>query len=235
MATDNLETMTDSQLMDLARQWGIDTSFMGGSNITIDPDVRANVSQAYASQRELGGQELRRGAIEAAGSRGLNLSDTPIADPYMRSRALFESQLRGNEAATLLGLSEGRFNTNEATRRFQGEQNRLRQTQQQNFMSNLLNFQQALQQQAFQNRLALANQAGTTTTNQTSGPVNPQTLAGGMGAIGSGLQGLDLGGLISGAGSLIDNIGSGIGSLLGLGGSSGQLFPAGGDYTGDLY
>lgn len=198
----DLNGLSDSQLMDLARMFGIDTSFMGGGNISIDPEVRANVSRAFQSQRDLGNQELYRGAIEAAGARGLNLSDTPIGDPYLRNRALFESQLRGNEAASLLGLSEGRFNTNEQTRRFQSEQGRMRDTQRQNFMSGLLNFQQALQQQAFQNRLALAGQGGTTTTVRAGGGVNPSAIGAGIGAIGSGLGGLNLGGIFDWASGL---------------------------------
>ena len=211
----DLNSLSDSQLMDLAQQYGIDTSWMGANNITLDPAVQQAVSQVYGSQRELGNQDLMRSAIEAAGARGLNLSDTPIADPYLRNKALMESQLRGNEAASLLGLSQNRYAQNQAQNQFQTEQSRLNQVQNQNFLTNLYSFQQNLAQSAAQNRLQLANQAAqlglglsnarlsqpgnTSTTSGTSG-FNPQQFGTGISAIGAGLQGLsglDLGSLFS--------------------------------------
>jgi len=180
---DGLDTMSDAELMALAGRLGIDTSqftigtmpdpFGGGTgnNITISPDVRNLVSQEYGSQREFGNEELRRGATEMAGARGLNMTDTPINDPYQRGRALFESQLRGNEAGTLLNMSENRFNSREAgtlnrsriaegARQFQSTQNQGDVNSNRNFLSGLYNFQQQLAQTAFNNRLANAGQTG---------------------------------------------------------------------------
>ena len=117
---------------------------------TLPEDVRNQVALACQGQRELGSQDLRRAAIEAAESRGLNFSDTPIADPYLRSRALMESQLRGQEAQALLGLSErGRdFLQQQRIAREQALQNRFGLTTQ----------NQAQRYQAILGRLGLAEQ-----------------------------------------------------------------------------
>lgn len=202
----NFDSMSDNDLFSLASSLGIDANqFMGGGGnenldmFQIDPAVSKAVSQIYQSQRDLGNDQLRRSAIEMAGGRGLNTTDTPIFDPYLRNQAVFESQLRGNEASTTLGLAQ--------------DYNKQRDT----FLSGLFNTQQQLQQQAQTNRMAMANTGSgvglglndarmrrpTGSTVTTSG-VNGQQLSSGIGAIGAGLSGLSSlfgggnGGLIGG-------------------------------------
>ena len=189
----NLDTMSDAELLALAGRLGIDTSpftigtmpgpfggAAGGNNITLSPEVQNQVNQVYDSQRSLGNEELRRSATEAAGARGLNLTDTPISDPYGRQRALFESQLRGNEAGTMLNMSENRFNAAEAgtlnrskiaeaARQFQSTQSFADRAQKQNFVGNLYDFQQGLAQQAFNNRITNTAQTGLNLNNILSG------------------------------------------------------------------
>lgn len=194
----NLDNMSDAELIALAGRMGIDTSgfstntmpdpFGGGQggNITISPEVQAMVSQIYGSQRELGNEDLRREAIERAGARGLNLTDTPINDPYQRSRGLFESQLRSAEAGNLLNMSENRFNAREAgtlsrsriaegARQFQSESDRLNTGQRQQFLSNLYNLQNTMAQNAASTRLGLL------TNTRPIGPVGTSSTVGNQG------------------------------------------------------
>lgn len=74
--------------------------------VTLPEDVRREVAAIFQAQRGAGQEEIRRAAIEAAGRRGLNLTDTPIFEPLTRSIGRFESELRGGEAETLLSLAE---------------------------------------------------------------------------------------------------------------------------------
>jgi hypothetical protein len=186
------DSMSDNDLFSMAQSMGIDPQqFMGGGTnqnldmFQIDPAVGDAVSRIFQSQRDLGNEQLRRSAIEATGSRGLNMTDTPIFDPYMRNQALFESQLRGGEASSLLSLAQ--------------DYNKQRDT----FLSGLFNTQQTLQQQASSNRMALLEQGSqvglglnnarmrrdTGSTVSQSG-LTPGQIGTGTSAIGAGLSGL---------------------------------------------
>lgn len=199
------------------------------ANAMLPPEVRQAVAQTFQSQRELGQQGLTEQALEASGQRGLRPSDTPIAGPLTRAQALLESQLRGGEAAALLGLSQqqrqfaeqanlnrfgalqaalgNRFGAFESAlgnranflenalgrragffegqRQFENQFGLAQQQQQQGFLTNLRNMQEQLRQQAFQNRLQLAQQLGQGafslgnarlgTTGQVSSVTKPQT------------------------------------------------------------
>ena len=75
-------------------------------NFTISPEIRELVAREFNAQRDLGNQDIKRAALEAAGGRGMALSDTPIGDPYLRAVALLNSQLGGQEAQSVLGLGQ---------------------------------------------------------------------------------------------------------------------------------
>lgn len=217
---DFIDQLSDTELLQLAGVLGLDansflapdTSTSGEQNpeiMNVSPEIADAVSRVYGAQRDLGNQDLHRTAVEAAGQRGLNFTDTPIADPYFRGKALMESQLRGNEASTLLGLQQN----------YTG--------QRQNFLSGLYNFQQQLSQNAFNNRLQMAQQAGQTglglgnqraasgTTTQSNSGLN----SGGLGLLGSGLGALGNPAVQQG----ISGLGNAFSSLFGLGGGGGVL------------
>lgn len=188
---DGLDTLSDAELFALAGQSGIDSSLFATptvppafdtSAIAISPEVQAMVDQIFQAQRELGTQELNQNAVEQAGARGLNMTDTPIFQPYTRANALFESQLRADQAKALLGISENRFAQREAgglnragmleaSRKFQAEQARLWSGQAGNFLSGLA-----------------SSTGGTAVTG--SNAFNPQQLLAGSNAITTGLGGL---------------------------------------------
>lgn len=182
----NLDAMSDDELANLARSLGI--NFGGGQNpdiFSIDPRVESTVGRIFDAKRSLGQEELRRKAVEATGARGLNMTDTPIFDPYMRGLGLFESQLRGDEAQSLLGIGQ--------------DYSRQRDS----FLQNLYNVQAQIAQNAENNRVNLfsnmaniglglnSNRMGRPTgTTQTTTGINPGNLGAGLGLIGSGLGAL---------------------------------------------
>ena len=214
----DIGSLSDSDLMSLASLLGIDSSAFGGGGGTgtpggnpdifqIDPMVADAVSRVYQSQRQLGTDELHRKAVESAGARGLNFSDTPVSDPYMRGQALLESQLRGNEAASLLGIGQ--------------DYGKQRDT----MLSNLYNTNASLAQNRQNNLMDLfktGSQLGATlftgrnqfpaqTSQQVSG-IN----SGGLGAFGTGLQTLSKNpGLGNAIGSGLGSIGNWFGGLFG--------------------
>src|SRR3990167_8596285 len=244
-----LLSMSDDDLVAYAGQMGVDTSpfslgafptstptefggpmglGVGAPQITMSPEVRAEVANIYNAQRTKGNEELLRMGTTLAGRRGLNLYDTPIADPLLRQKAAFESELGGMESGALLGLNESmrsflqgqavqreqalqsRFglqegqrqfgeNFGENIRQFQTEQGRLAENQQRSFLQNIYSTQEALAQQAFANRLQLAQQSGLLASNlagqrlgfgtgQTT--VAPPNVGAGLQGLGAGLQNL---------------------------------------------
>ena len=76
----------------------------GGLNLS--PEVLATVQQIYDQQQNQAQQQIQRTAIGAAGSRGLNITDTPIGDPYLRATGESATAIRAAQAQSLLGLRE---------------------------------------------------------------------------------------------------------------------------------
>jgi len=192
----DFNSLDDEDLMGLASLLGIDTGAFGGQNqnmdmFQIDPAVRDAVSRVYESQRQLGSQELHRKAVESAGARGLNMTDTPVSDPYMRGQALLESQLRGNEAASLLGIGTdwSKHRDTMFSSLYNGDANR-DLTRQMGIMS--------LFNTGSQIGLGLNNNNFTQSSSGQSGGLSGS----GLGAIGVGLQGLGSSGLGSWLGGL---------------------------------
>ncbi len=111
-------------------------SFSGGG---LSSEEQGLVSGIFDQQRTRGTQDIFRFADELAGRGGLNLSDSPVADPSTRALADFLAQIGGQESAATLG----QINTNRG---------RLDQQR---------GFQEGLQQQGFQNRLTQENFADT--------------------------------------------------------------------------
>ena len=183
MARD-LDALSDDELLALAEQSGIPTEEFGIPSITIPQSTRDLVSREFAPVREQMFEELTRGAIAAAGRRGLEFSDTPLAEPFLRSLALGTSDIGGLEAGKTLEL---------------GVQNRA-------FLEAARKFQNDLNQQAFVNRLNLGEQFGRTglglnvarfgrgTGGQTTDPTGilkaqTELIGSGRGLIGGGLTG----------------------------------------------
>lgn len=76
----------------------------GGLNLS--PEVLAMVNQIYDQQQNLAQQQIQRTATAAAGTRGLNITDTPIGDPYLRATGESASAIRAAQAQSMLGLRE---------------------------------------------------------------------------------------------------------------------------------
>ena len=202
----DIGSLSDSDLMSLASLLGIDSSAFGGGGGTgtpggnpdifqIDPMVADAVSRVYQSQRQLGTDELHRKAVESAGARGLNFSDTPVSDPYLRGQALLESQLRGNEAASLLGIGQDYGKQRDTMLSNLYNTNALIADNRQKNLMDLFKTGSSLGATLYTGR----NQFPAQTSQQVSG-IN----SGGLGALGTGLQGL--GGTIGGLGGFFGDL-----------------------------
>ena len=118
--------------------------------------VNQTVRKQFDVQRQLGQRNLLEAATSAAGRRGLQRTDTPVFEPFLRGSAELESRLGGQEAQTVLGIGERARDFKEsslATR--QG----LFQNNQQFFNAQALDtqkFRERLRQQAFENKRSLA-------------------------------------------------------------------------------
>ena len=98
------------------------------------PETRALVKSAYDPARERGTEDIRQFALELAGEKGLNLSDTPVGGEALRAQERLLSRLSGAEANALINV----------------------QGRQQEFALASEEFQENLRQRSLQNRLALA-------------------------------------------------------------------------------
>jgi hypothetical protein len=76
----------------------------GGLNLS--PEVLAMVQQIYDQQQNTAQQQIQRTATAAAGTRGLNITDTPIGDPYLRATGESASAIRAAQAQAMLQLRE---------------------------------------------------------------------------------------------------------------------------------
>lgn len=103
------------------------------------------IDQLYASARTTGEQDIRRYAESLGAQRGLRLTDSPIGDEALRQQERLVLGLRGAQAGTTLDLNVNARNFGETQRQFNTS-----------FQEGLRQFQQALLQQATQNRMALA-------------------------------------------------------------------------------
>lgn len=110
-----------------------------GGGLNLSPEVLAMVSQIYDQQQNLAQQQIQRTATSAAGARGLNITDTPIGDPFLRATGESAAAIRAAQAQAMLGLRE-----NELSR-----------------AGGQVSYLDALKQQrSFANPLAFANFAG---------------------------------------------------------------------------
>ena len=196
-ARQDYNTMSDADLMGLASGLGIDTAQfnvqpsqldtalrdVNALNVERGPvelgaDVRGEVANVYEPQRQQFLEELRRNTVELAGQRGLGYGDADIPQRVAERLSTGLAGLRGQEAQSLLSLSEqarqnrlqqlglreqgllGRGNLAENQRQFENNFGFNQQQANRSFLMNAAQFQNNLRQQAFQNRLQLSGQTG---------------------------------------------------------------------------
>jgi hypothetical protein len=162
------------------------------------PEEQA-INQIYNNQRMNARYNMDLAAQDNATARGLNLSDSPVANEYVRQLAMLESNLGAAQAGDLMN---------------RGDANR-------NFGLNALGFANGLMQQNFQNRLGV-NQMLPTANAQLMAPLMQNRLAqtstsGTMTNTPSGFDTMMRG--IGAAGGLMMGAGMGLGGLgsMGLG------------------
>jgi hypothetical protein len=136
----DLDQLSDDELLALALEQGIDTEAFGIPSIEIPQSTRDLVAREFAPMRQQTLQDITRAAVTGAGRRGLELFDTPIAEPFLRNIALASTDIGGRQAGRTLELGVGNRAFQEGARRFQED----------------------LSQRAFANRLNLAKTFGQT-------------------------------------------------------------------------
>src|SRR3990167_11289607 len=107
---------------------------MSGSAPLINPAQQQALQQYFQSIMAPQLQQMQQTASQEAARRGMTISDSPIGGDYLRQLANYGAQMGGQQAGQALQLQQN---------------NR-------GMQQNLMNFGQQLQQNASQNRLALA-------------------------------------------------------------------------------
>lgn len=169
----------------------LQAQMQGGPLLT--PAQQAALEQMYAPIRQQGLGDITRMATEAAARRGLSPSDSPIGNQMLRQTSDLASQLAGQQAGSALNLNQ------QNTALYQ----------------NLAGFQQALQQAAQQNRMALAqaqpggyNFGAQLAQQRIQGTPRTQTTTGGGMS-----QGPTFGGVLGGLGQVAGGLGGLLGGL----------------------
>ena len=107
---------------------------LNGTAPVLSPEQTAYLDTIFGTALKRGEADLQRFGEQQAASRGMNITDSPIGGDLLRQRREFGEGLESSRAKSALDLGNA------------GAE----------FSSNLANFRAQLQQQAFQNRLALA-------------------------------------------------------------------------------
>ncbi len=176
----------DKQIQDLGKQYVLNA--LQGKPPELSPEQKSLLDTTYGAAQTSGQQEIDRYARELAGSRGLALSDSPVAREALLQTGNLQTQLQGSKAAAQLNMPQ----------------------QQQIFGESVRQFQEQLKQNAIANRMAIAAQAGNTglgmagyrantapRTSTTTGSLGMGGVFQGMGAAGGLMQGLGSMGLFS--------------------------------------
>jgi len=122
----------DKQLQQLATQNLLDR--LQGNAPVLNPQQQSMLDQAYSSTASQGMNDLARYAQEQAAMRGMTTADSPIGMQALDQLRRFSSDLASRKAQSALDLSQTGAN----------------------FNAGLAQFGSNLQQQAMQNRMALA-------------------------------------------------------------------------------
>jgi hypothetical protein len=174
--------------------------------------VNQQLDKAFESSRKIAFEDWTRGAQQLAGSRGLRMSDTPVADPAMR--ALRDMELGFASQRAGMGL--------DATMKLSGQQQAFDQQLRDSLETLKMNRWSTRQAHLFGGGLDAASRLGFKQTGKTTekqGMSGLQKVTGTMSMID---QGLDLGGKIAGmAGGGMTNMAS-LSSMGGGGGGQGN-------------
>jgi hypothetical protein len=85
----------------------------------LSPELQAKLGTIYDERRRQGNEELKRFGVEAAGARGMEMTDSPIFNPLMREKANMESQLGASQAQSYLSMRSEELARAQGLREFQ--------------------------------------------------------------------------------------------------------------------
>lgn len=105
-----------------------------GESPVLTPEAQQRIATVYDARREEGMRDINRTFLEDAMARGMNVTDSPIANAKGLALGDFSRGLQAARASSELDVGSTEANFQQATQQFQN----------------------ALRQQAFQNRLSLA-------------------------------------------------------------------------------
>lgn len=77
---------------------------MLGGEYSIDPESRKWLDEVFGTEMTDVQRQIDKAATQAAASRGLGLSDTPIGNPYLRTTSEAAQSIFGRKAAASLGM-----------------------------------------------------------------------------------------------------------------------------------
>ena len=137
---------------------------LGGDMNDVPPAVKGYIDQIYADQDRTAKANLMQMGVEMAGSRGMNLSDTPIAQPLLQQYGDVQSQLGAARAQSYLGERSNEIARAQAFREFQANLNQLRNFTVPNAMAGLVsNVGLGLYQPRFRGGVGATTPAGNST------------------------------------------------------------------------
>ncbi len=113
------------------------------------------VGETFESARTMGEEDIQRFATELAGRRGLERTDDPVSGAAFKAQTDLTTGLRSAEAGALLDVGQRNQLFGQNLREFQAGLNLDRL----NSVMSVADFQNALRQQATQNRMALGTAA----------------------------------------------------------------------------
>jgi hypothetical protein len=132
MLAESQPTATQREITRLSDERAL--ASLRGEPIPLSAEQQGQLDTIYNQAGETGARDLRQFAEEMAASRGMSLSDSPIGDVALREAQNLFAGLQASKAQASLDLGQS----------------------QQAFGEGVRQFQSGLQQQALQNRLALA-------------------------------------------------------------------------------
>lgn len=145
------ETPNQKQIRELSEQKTLD--YLQGKAPVLSPEQQARINTAYGAAEAEGTAGIRQFAEEAAASRGMALTDSPIGAQVLPEVRKLQQNLAGAKASAELNAG----------------------TAEQTFNQTIQEFQANLRQQAYNNRLALLGQGSGTGLTQI--PTTNPTLA----------------------------------------------------------
>lgn len=181
----------------------LNSQLAAGGLGTASPQQLALIQQQFAGPQQQALTALQRAASDAAASRGMSISDSPIGNPYLQQVQNLEQNIAGQQAGQALQYGQQGFQNNQQMAAFGQNLNQAAN-------QGLMNAGQASGNLAN----ALSNQRLSQSVNMNRGAqTSPMQFGANAGQVGQGLYGLAQAANTPAGQSALGGIGSGVSSL----------------------